>query len=262
MKTVRIGQLNINNKNQSERIEELVRAFDFCDLDFVTIQELTEPIEFFDHSERYGYKHGSFLRLDNGDNVGVLSRHALQEQTVLLSAHRSFTSIETRVHGRELNIISAHFPWGSDAEPKRCVQAEAIERLAQNYARQRPDSLTVLGGDLNAEPDYRSVRYLLGKEVSLDTRNSTLWTDAWSVCGSPSNEFTSKHSVNVQGRATAAAVGITDANYLPHRRIDYIMSRGWNYGRIGCAVKFDYIRSPKATELSDHEGIYADIMIH
>lgn len=266
MKTLRIGQLNLNNKAQAERLAIIAEAVIHSKIDVLAVQELLDPQTLKDAFLPHGYVYSYFTeyRTHSGktEYVGFIGREKLNLSTAtLLAAEEGFSLVTVKNGNTNLHLIAAHFAWGSHAEPKRLAQAEAVDSLALAALAEEP-GIALLAGDLNAEPDYRSIRYLHGKDLSADGRESTLWTDAWVTAGGPENEYTSKHSTNAQGRVTAFKIGISYPGFLPDRRIDYIMTRGWNYGREGCPVSFGYIASNREdVTLSDHEGIYADVLL-
>lgn len=266
MKTLRVGQLNLNNRAQEDRLATIAEAAAYSKIDVLAVQELLAPEALKDAFLPHGYVYSYFTeyRTHSGkvEWTGFVSRERLKLTTAtLLAADEGFSLITVKSGKTNLHLISAHFAWGSHAEPQRLRQAEAIDNLAVAVPAEEP-GIVLLAGDLNAEPDYRSIRYLHGKDLSADGLKSTLWTDAWVTAGSPGNEYTSKHSTNAQGRVTAFQVGISYPGFLPDRRIDYIMTRGWNYGREGSPVSFGLISSPhEDATLSDHEGIYSDILL-
>lgn len=266
MKTLRVGQLNLNNRSQDERLSSIAEASDHSKIDILAVQELLDPQALKDAFLPHGYVYSHFTeyRTHSGkaEWVGFISRERLKLSTAtLLAAEEGFSLVTVRNGKTNLHLVSAHFAWGSHSEPERLKQAETIDSLAIAINADEP-GIVLLAGDLNAEPDYRSIRYLHGKDLSADGLKSTLWTDAWVTAGTPANEYTSKHSTNAQGRVTAFQVGISYPGFLPDRRIDYIMTRGWNYGREGSPVSFGFIASShEDVTLSDHEGIYSDILL-
>jgi endonuclease/exonuclease/phosphatase family metal-dependent hydrolase len=265
LKTIRVGQLNLNNKGQLERLGRIASAVNNAKIEVLAVQELIDPQPLKDAFLPYGYVYSYFseYRTHSGktEYTGFISKERLiLSNTTLDAAEESFSLVTIKIHRTSIHLIAAHFAWGSHAEPKRLAQAETVDTLALAAIAEEP-GIVLLAGDLNAEPDYRSIRYLSGKDLSADGQKSTLWTDAWMTAGTPANEYTSKHSTNAQGRVTAFQVGISYPGFLPDRRIDYILTRGWNYGREGCPVSFGLIGDEQEQDLSDHEGIYADILL-
>jgi endonuclease/exonuclease/phosphatase family metal-dependent hydrolase len=113
----------------------------------------------------------------------------------------------------------------------------------------------VLGGDLNSEPTAASVRWLTGLDVQ-DGR-STLWVDAWRF--GPGAGCTSTASNPFSAR-TAASVGITDPEQLPDRRIDYLFSRGYAFGRTGAITEAELLGDGPGKAFGDHYGVGATVL--
>ncbi len=268
MKTIRLAQLNANYYEQKSRLPILIEAIVNSKADFVALQEVTELEELTEALALRGYPHSVFSKLRNlrgeVEYVGYVGKYPLTAVKIG-GGFDVFTDriclATATVNEVDLNLFSAHFIWGGETEVQRAKQAELIELWASEVEKVKPSSVSLLAGDLNAEPDYRSIRYLSGKELSLDNSHGTLWTDAWVSAGSEDNAITNSHSTNVQGRATAFRSGIAYPGFLPDRRIDYIFVRGWRYGKIGSPVSFGYMTHPEGLEISDHDGIYADLLI-
>lgn len=142
----------------------------------------------------------------------------------------------TAPSGRRLLTVSAHLQWGGDKEHVRLAQAVAIEnevrvRLAE-HARTNPIApLALLGMDANALPESDTIRYLTGLGVG-NGAGGAQWVDTWTVSGNGPG-YTSVVPGNPYAAATAMSVGITRPEMIPARRIDYLMARGWVYGRAG-----------------------------
>ena len=265
MRTVRLGQFNLLNSLQSEeRFGAIAEAVRESGIDILAVQELIDVELFTRLMDEIGLTHRKLTRYrvpGKDDYSGVYSRYPLSDSELdEAMAEHSITLARVSTPQGDIALFSAHFPWGSHSEPARTRTAEAVEAAAAKLPSEELLS-TVLSGDLNADPEARSIRFLSGKEVSLDGERGALWTDAWAVAGSEENRITSDHSSNEFGKRTARGVGIALTEFLPPRRIDYIFTRGWTYGRIGGAVDFGRITHSSGVELSDHEGIWADILV-
>lgn len=162
---------------------------------------------------------------------------------------------KTVSRGVTWNLFSAHLEHGSREEGRRYFQARVIDGLAGNLEEGDPESVTVLGGDLNALPDSKTLRYLRGLDLDKDG-GSTLWVDAWETAGQNVEEGTNNHGRNKLGMETARRCGSLWPELIPDRRVDYIMVRGWRYGLVGCPVGFFRLNDWDG-EYSDHEGIGA-----
>lgn len=155
--------------------------------------------------------------------------------------------------GRRWRFTSAHLTWGSDREPTRLEQAQYLDDLAGAAHTRAPGTVDVLCGDLNALPESRTLRYLTGLDVDL-RGSGTLWVDAWQVRGSGPG-YTSDPTL-ARAEATARYVGIERVDLLPHRRIDYVLVRGFAHGRPGSPLTADLVPGGTAT---DHHGLLATL---
>lgn len=163
--------------------------------------------------------------------------------------------------GSAVIAITAHLQWGGDKEYGRLTQLMAINskagELYETYRDLNP--VILLTGDFNALPDGDAVRFMTGKGV-VPGHQGAFWTDAWATLGNADNEFTMVPD-NHWARETAFTCGITVPELMPKRRIDYIMSYGWTYGKHGSLLTFskDYDAvSPLGYPISDHAGLTAD----
>lgn len=159
-----------------------------------------------------------------------------------------------------LNLFSGHLAWGAQGEAERLGQATDIENHASVLEEARPGSLSILGADANALPESRTMRYLRGLDLGANGA-STLWTDTWEEQGAGDNWATTDQGKNCWGHRTARNVGIQQPEMLPARRIDYLLSRGWNYGRRGHVLGFGRTVHPGGLDYSDHHGIWATFML-
>jgi endonuclease/exonuclease/phosphatase family metal-dependent hydrolase len=157
-------------------------------------------------------------------------------------------------------MVSTHLSWGSGREDVRLAETLALdawvsERAPLDPQRDAPELYAVLGGDLNSEPSAASVRWLNGLDVQ-DGR-STLWVDAWRFgMGAGS---TSTLSNPFSGR-TAATVGIVRPDQLPDRRIDYLFSRGYAFGRTGAFIEAELLGDGPGEAFGDHYGVGATVL--
>ena len=87
-----------------------------------------------------------------------------------------------------------------------------------------------------------------------------MWVDAWEVKGREYNYSTSNGEL-YWSKETASHKGIVLPQLLPQRRIDYIFSYEWVYGKVGSPLSFNTFGSltGKPNEISDHYGLWADI---
>lgn len=165
--------------------------------------------------------------------------------------------------GGVVHVLSSHFAWGMQNEAVRLRQATAVNDYAEQAKVDDPEAVVILGGDLNAIPDSSTLRYLHGLQA--DHRDqSTHWVDAWTHLGSAESEFTSMPSTNQWSRSMAMKVARTTLpDLVPNRRIDYLLSHGWTYGRRGGPVRFNKFahHTIRGLEISDHAGVIADFLL-
>lgn len=163
--------------------------------------------------------------------------------------------------GRAVIVISAHLACGGDLEGTRLTQITAIDArvraLMSRYKDHYP--VTLLAGDFNTAPGSDSNRYLNGQGAGADG-GYTFWTEAFALVGNP-EEATTVAADNPWAQLTARSVGIEFPEMLPDRRIDYVWTYGWAYGRPGCPVAMQ--RSFTDTTrygypASDHYGLTVD----
>jgi endonuclease/exonuclease/phosphatase family metal-dependent hydrolase len=164
--------------------------------------------------------------------------------------------------GQTLIIVSAHLAWGGDKEGTRLAQMTAIDGRVRALVSRYEDSspVAILAGDFNTLPGSDTNRYLAGQGAGTDG-GYTFWTEAFAVVGNP-EEATTVAADNHWARQTARGVGIEFPEMLPNRRIDYVWTYGWAYGRPGCPVAMQ--RSFTDTTrygypASDHYGLTVDL---
>ncbi|GAA4034976.1 hypothetical protein GCM10023063_19080 [Arthrobacter methylotrophus] len=164
--------------------------------------------------------------------------------------------------GHTLIVISAHLAWGGDREGTRLAQVTAIDgrvrALMDRYQDRSP--VAILAGDFNTLPGSDTNRYLNGQGAGTNG-DYTFWTEAFAVVGDPA-EATTVASGNYWAQQTARIVGIEFPEMLPDRRIDYVWTYDWAYGRPGCPVAMQ--RSFTDTTrygfpASDHYGLTVDL---
>lgn len=118
-------------------------------------------------------------------------------------------------------------------------------------------------GTDSTEPVYVAPETIM---AYLPEAQGTFFVDAYVVAGDSGEWATTDQGNNHWGRLTASRFGITHLEMLPQRRIDYIFSYEWVYGKRGCPVSYQRFgdSDPAADfplELSDHYGISAEILL-
>lgn len=265
---LRVLQLNCLKLDQSKRYAVINEAIKSSNPDIGMLQEVSSWSHMEESLREAGYEHTLLQKSTDkegaGEHVMLFSKtpwEASKWETLAPCAPvRTLTGV-TEAMGVKVLAISSHSPWGAASEGARLRHNEAIEFRAQSLAFHCKTDLTVLGADLNAEPDYRSIRYLRGKDLDSAGKLSTLWTDGWNSAGKPENEATVSARDNLLAASVARQTGAIDASAVPDRRIDYLMTRGWNYGRRGGFLSFERLTHPRGLEISDHYGLVAEIQL-
>lgn len=161
--------------------------------------------------------------------------------------------------GRPIFVVAVHFPWSGDREHRRLAHAVAVNEYVKETVRE--ETLTILGGDFNTFPDSDTLRFLTGRHVV--DGNGAFWVDAWSTAGDGSAGYTQDPTAgNPLIDRVAKGVGLSDASLMPARRIDYLLVRGWAYGRAGSPLNARLLgteRSPSGDFPSDHYGVRAEL---
>lgn len=156
----------------------------------------------------------------------------------------------------QYGFLTTHLGWGGQREGVRLQQAVEMNLLADQMMTGANVATVFLGGDLNTEPDSATSGFLRG--VHPVEGHESLWVDAWRAVGEGPG-FTQTPD-NVWARGTALSVGIYDPQQIPPRRIDYLYSRGFAYGRVGAPLRAEVRgRMPKTgIHASDHLALVVD----
>lgn len=149
-------------------------------------------------------------------------------------------------------LLVNHFPdWQLDDEHERELQAVIAARHVEETVA-NTDMHVLLSGDLDADPDAASVRFLAGKQ-SLDGL-SVCYRNAWDSAhpGEPGSTFTASNPL------------VTETNWdWPYHRIDHMFIRcgqhgGPTLGIAACELAFSEAIGGVWT--SDHFGLVADFV--
>lgn len=157
-------------------------------------------------------------------------------------------------------VINAHGHWGGHMAPHRERQFKALNTYAgileTQYADRNP--IVLLGGDFNTEPESSVTRYLTGLQGLQD--EGTYWVDTWNMLGAGPG-YTSTSDLKFF-HETARNVGILHPQFTPDRRIDYLMIKGWVYGRRGMPLDVSMCftdEDENGYTASDHYGLVSNI---
>jgi endonuclease/exonuclease/phosphatase family metal-dependent hydrolase len=146
-------------------------------------------------------------------------------------------------------VFANHVPsWQTDFERERELQAV---RCAQAIERWRDGSdHVILAGDLTADPDCASVRYLCGRQSLEGT--SVNYRDAWA----------SSHPGESGETSTPDNPLVFDWDW-PYRRLDYVLVRCGVHGgptlEIAACERF-FDQPVDGVWASDHFGVFADLV--
>lgn len=163
--------------------------------------------------------------------------------------------------GRPLLVVSAHLPWGGHREQVRQAYAAHLVAQIEAVLSELPkDTVTVLAGDFNALADSSTLRWFTGLEPANGA--GTFWVDAWVQGEGPGDGATSVPSTHPVLSTGAQVNGITNPLRIPSRRIDYILVRGWVYGRAGDPYDARLVGTHVAEDglsASDHFGVQVEL---
>lgn len=267
-KTINLTQINILNDDHDykTRYERFVKLLDNHNpvIDIVTIQEVSYPdylislmfeigFSSYTKTKMFRNKHGIY------DCGMIFSRGTVEKLDFNNPHERSVLGAQVTVDDRLYNVFGVHLSWGPARGFERLNQLTIVDRIAEKYEVLFPGSVSVLAGDFNTDSESRAIRFLKGWDLGSDNLRSTLWMDAFSEAGDEDSWTTADHSTNKYGQHSAIKNGVIDVSLLPKRRIDYIFSRGWLYGKNGYPVDFGIFEGSE--EFSDHNGIFASLLV-
>ena len=275
MNTIRIASLNLLNSdyNLETRINNLIAELETVNPDVLCLQEVMDERTY--HTletiaDTLGYKSSYHAINAPQMHTGVLFGNAILIKTAHATSSILYENqldiynpapiiTTTFTHNKyNVHVINAHLAWGSNSSGLRTRQAEKISQHAATTRANDPKSIILFAGDLNAIENSGTVRYLQGLDETR-TGETTLWIDAWLANGNTNNQITSNPTTPL-GVLTASKFGGGTDNY-PKRRIDYIFSYEYCYGRAGYPTTFQRFADNDSKEISDHYGIYADILL-
>lgn len=244
------------------RFANILKAIVESDADIVSLQENIKSPEY-DVSKALVSKYGYTLVCSSENDTHVLSRGESSSQIIRNEETDSYLACGLiKIKDHSFLVGSAHLTWGTGKENIRLKEVVDIEKLYIQYTeldpfRSKNQTIGLLCGDLNAEPDSASIRFLKG--LGVEYNMSTLWTDSWVTGNGPG--ITSS-STNVLAKRTANSVGL-DNGELPDRRIDYVMVRGFAYSRPGefKSTKLVGDQNTMESACSDHYGVLAEIQL-
>ena len=285
MKRLNFATWNILGDDLERNSRLNIISQEIKELDFVAIQEVVMDEQSKTNtanslSELSGLKiasciSGEISNLITGQNQGtaILSRLEIVNSNLTISAppflvnktsqeYRNYAAAILRTPNNRLILVcSVHLPWGAHNEVRRLQHSHYIDLQITKIMQTLPEgSIAILTGDFNCTPNSESIRFLKGETVYKDY--STFWVDIWGEKGEGSG-FTFDPTFNNSNLyETAFRSGITAPELMPPRRLDFILVKGWVFGKPGSPLKSELLgRKPnsKGVFASDHFGVHAEI---
>lgn len=267
METLSILTLNIDSHplDREKRIDDVSLLLITHKPDIVFLQETMSQDNLSDASEYIANTANYNLSSRSGIGTSILSNFPVIESfnTEITGAisHPSATFAKFQIGQHQALTCSAHLSWGSGMEVERLQQAQQIDTVFARYGALEPfrkggsGVLGFLGGDLNSLPDSATLRWLQG--LSVENNLSTHWTDAW-IRGSGPGITSDPNNPLAVRTALSGNLAIWPSAPLPSRRIDYLLSRGYAYGRPGAPLTATVLNTCPTTSFpSDHYALLA-----
>ena len=270
--SLRVLSLNLwhDNYKREPRIASLIKFIDESQVDILLFQESCQHNELSVAQEISKFSRLNFMVEDINNaksGNGVLSAYPISESISIPLQNEERCAVLARiaVGQRPVDLISTHNTWGPGREHIRLNQVISIDQVVKTRTeydatlKSLSSPVTILGGDFNCTEDSDSIRFLRGLKVVDNT--STLWTDTFrSLHSEPGFTSTLENPLAV---ITAQQVGLNTEFTIPPRRIDFIMSYGYAYGKAGACIN-SYVVDQSIIEEnfpSDHYGIVSDIIL-
>jgi endonuclease/exonuclease/phosphatase family metal-dependent hydrolase len=164
-------------------------------------------------------------------------------------------------NNRLIFVCSVHLPWGAHNEVRRLEHSLYLDMQITEIMQTLPaDSISILAGDFNTNTNSESLRFLQGETAYSD--RSTFWVDVWTEKGEGPG-FTFDPSVNNPNlNETAKRSGIISPELMPPRRLDFLLLKGWVFGRAGSPLRASLLgNKPNVNNnfASDHFGVKGEI---
>jgi endonuclease/exonuclease/phosphatase family metal-dependent hydrolase len=265
LRVITLNLLTLEDASGQQRHEVVRRALPELRPDVVALQEVTRGPQIDQAAQLLG-EDFTIVDLPGGSSghVGecLASRWPLGEVTSLdvavvdsANGRRRATAVAAAVLAPApigaLLAVHHRGTYELQLEHVREQQALATARFVEDLVSDRPDLHVVLLGDLNADPDAASIRFLTGKQSLAGT--SVRYEDAWAA--------THPHA---PGHTFSPRNPLVRAGQMPlerGRRIDYIMIRSRAHGPTldvaDCRLIFD--QPLDDVWASDHYGLLADL---
>lgn len=273
---IRIATWNILNRKDDyrERIGGIASALAEARADVAALQEvrLDCGADLTAAMEVAGY---SLALLEGSENSPIrgTDMEPVSEDTVAVAWRsgaplRPYGGISVKQHGSMqamsmdfmvnesslLTMVSYHGMWGHG---RQMIRMREVSKLVSMLPGESDSHAVILGGDFNAEPGERAIRYMTGEEPGVGGNDWTFWLDAQDVMASLGRGKAKSTTIcHGKGADTNRLQGI-DPMLMPERIIDHIMTRGYRYGRPGGFTAVSV--ADTGSMLSDHRLMTADI---
>lgn len=269
---LRVVTLNLwrDDYLKKERLELTVKAIKNASPTIVTLQEVTSATDLGYQTTAHYIAEKTGMRVivcnnPSEEEIGTAILSTLPagfSQKVKLTDQNGKAVYAELVHPkRNILIATAHLSWGSLSEGDRLEEARKLDsiissKISLDSGKIRDNYIGIITGDFNSLPDSPTLNYLRGK-LLLEGKN-TLWVDSWEHKDVPG--YTSSLT-NKNAHITATGSGLNPLLRMPERRIDYILSYGYAYGRAGSFVESELFAHQPTNGLfpSDHFGVLATI---
>jgi endonuclease/exonuclease/phosphatase family metal-dependent hydrolase len=255
------------------------------DLDFVAIQEVimdekneintAEALSQLSNLKVASCISGDVTNLVTGQIQGtaILTKLEIVKSNLIISAPPDLTNGKSQEYNkyaaavlkapnnRLILICSVHLPWGAHNELRRLEHSLYIDLQITEIMQTLPaGSISILAGDFNVNSNSESLRFLRGETVYKN--KSTFWVDVWTEKGEgPGYTFEpalNNHYLN----ETAYRSGIISPELMPPRRLDFLLVKGWVFGRAGSPLEANLLGDKPDSFgrfASDHFGVKGKI---
>lgn len=157
-------------------------------------------------------------------------------------------------------LCSYHGAWGCNQQAARWNETTTLDRMLSKY-----DDPVVYAGDFNATDNEEAIRFITGGVHAYNDEDyHTCWVEAQDFKASlhsddNANMGTFMTSLNTGLAVRTAGEHNIKADLLPARRIDYMFTRGFTYGKTGAFTGDAH--TIDISEYSDHNPVIASILV-
>lgn len=92
---------------------------------------------------------------------------------------RGFLTVTGRLAGEEVNVIVCHWPSRGATSPVRERAGRQVKAIKDSLLALNPDTKVIVMGDLNDDPDNRSLQELGAKRSQKDVKRGDFWNPWW-----------------------------------------------------------------------------------